>query len=91
MKHGLITCDVCGAVGARTCDFHVDRCSDAAGGMDDQYESMDLCDEHAWAAYKIAEKRASGFELAREVRAQLRTMAVAFTDKRNAALQKLPK
>lgn len=90
MKHGLITCDVCGAVGAKTCPFYVDRRLDAAGSMDDEYETMDLCDVHAWKAYLIAEKEL-GFAIAQKVHSELKALALGMTEKRNAALQRLPK
>lgn len=88
MKRGIITCDVCGDTGAKTCSFYVDRHLDAAGSTDDFHEYMDLCPAHQFAAYQIAEKK-HGFELANHVYEQLRARAVSMTKARNERLASL--
>lgn len=45
MKKEIIFCDRCGAEGARPIDIIVDRRLDAAGSMDDIWESIDICPE----------------------------------------------
>lgn len=90
MKHGLTTCDVCGAVGAIEVRFRTDRELDAAGNMDDVIETLDLCADHQRVAYEIAEDK-YGFELAGIVLAGVRALVHGMTDKRDAALRKLPK
>jgi hypothetical protein len=76
VKVEIVKCDVCGVDGAKTCYFHVDRKMDAAGSMDDEHESMDLCDEHAWQAYLKAQNYLS-FEERRGVVDLLRADAAA--------------
>lgn len=56
MKETIIYCDICGKKNATTCHFYIDRKMDGAGSMEDQHESLDLCDEHKWTAYQKAEK-----------------------------------
>jgi hypothetical protein len=56
MKIEVIKCDVCGAEGAQTCYFYVDRKMDHAGSMEDEHESIDLCGKCKWEPYLLAEK-----------------------------------
>ena len=72
----LITCDIdgCGQP-ALGCSFYVDRGLDAAGSMDDENDTLDLCPQHQWAAYKEAEKLLS-FEDRKKVVSALRAYKV---------------
>jgi ssDNA-binding Zn-finger/Zn-ribbon topoisomerase 1 len=43
MEKKIIECDRCGKSGAQEYYAHVDRVSDAAGGMENVHERVDLC------------------------------------------------
>ena len=43
MKQVLLLCDRCGAKHAETIQVFIDRRMGAAGSMDDEYDSVDLC------------------------------------------------
>jgi hypothetical protein len=71
MKVEIIKCDICGAEGAKSCSFYVERQMDPAGSMDDVYDYIDLCDKHQWRAYKLAEQLLT-FEQAQKILQALR-------------------
>lgn len=56
MRVETICCDLCGKEGAKSRQFYVDRKMDGAGSMEDHFESLDLCDDHSWEAFQIAQK-----------------------------------
>ena len=43
MKKEIVVCDRCGKDGAQTISACVDRVSDAAGSMENEWDSVDLC------------------------------------------------
>lgn len=41
-----VMCDTCGNADARAVSYFVDRRMDAAGSMENEYETVDLCADH---------------------------------------------
>ncbi len=56
-----IICDACKAEGAREISYFVDRRMDAAGSMENEYETIDLCHAHMAALLNELLHRKSTF------------------------------
>jgi hypothetical protein len=82
MKTELISCDCCGAAYAKSVSFYIDRRMDAAGSMEDLYESVDLCHDCTVKLIGFIQKHNMG--IGNSCFAEVRRVAAVFTSKNRA-------
>lgn len=76
MKKEIILCDRCGAEGAKTASVFINRQADGAGGMENNYEYIDLCHKCALVMLEKYAKhllRTEKVEILREMRKKVQS------------------